>query len=169
MKVRHCLKLSPMDEVHYLTAVKMVLDAGKKRKPFDPLKLHQTMFRGHDFAGKYRNGVVFDSRTGAIKHFPVSRFIPELMYSFRSAYKKALRLNHNMSERQLAFQAWLVGSQIRCLHPFSMGDNKMSYLLTNHIRQVHGLPWTIEMESPHVFKAVRTLYRVWNSEYYSSP
>jgi hypothetical protein len=71
-----------------------------------------------------------------------------------------------MTEQQVALHASVVAAQIRCLHPCSMGNLELSVLITNHIRQVHGLPWTAETMSAHAFKAVRTLYRLHNCECY---
>jgi hypothetical protein len=160
------LTLTAAQHASYLEAARFVAKAGKA--PLDIPKLHELMLRDVGGGGKYREGVVLDSVTCAVKMFPRATAVPQLMYRVKNAYRKALQpdvLGLDTSQREDMF--WMIAANGRCLHPFEVRNTRLFCLVENHLRQTQGLPWRMGLRPQEQFRTFRERYKKENAEFYN--
>ncbi len=159
------LSLTAESRKSYVNAVEYVALAGKRR--INLQELHSVLMEGEPTAGQYRQSVVICAVTGRVKEFPQATTIPQLLYSFTTAYRNALSKKAGFQNpEQLETQAWLVAAGGRCLHPFVIGNTRLFCLIENHIRIQVGLPWTTCFRPQEQFHQLRAMYKKQNEEHY---
>ncbi len=160
------LTLTPIQFQDYCAAVEMVQSAGEK--PVDLLRLHETLCASEATAGQYRESSVVALRGVKMvaRPYPRGTAVRQLVFSFRQAYKRALRGEIPEEVLDIDAFAWQVAATGRCIRPFSVGNTRLFTLIENHIRQAHGLPWRIDFRDKEKFTTFRRLYMIRHAEFY---
>lgn len=150
----------------YCAAVMMIQSADKNS--VDLVCLHKTLCARESTAGQYRTGTLFSLRGSMMvkRPYPRATAVSQLLFSFRQAYKRALRGEIPEEVVNIEALAWQVAATGRCIHPFSVGNTRLFTLIENHIRQAHGLPWRIDFCEKEKFDAFRRLYIIRHKEFY---
>ena len=160
------LTLTPIQFQDYCAAVEMIQCAGEK--PVDINLLHETLCACEATAGLFREGPAVALRDLKLveRPYPRASAIDQLLFSFRQAYKRALRGEIPEEFLDIHTLAWQVAATGRCIHPFSVGNTRLFTLIENHIRQSHGLPWRIDFCEKDKFRNFRRLYMIRHAEFY---
>ncbi len=165
----HSLKLDlcTAERRFYCEAVEMVQQA--RHQVIDVRELHRILFGSGVGAGVFRTSAVVDLRgvSFVTRDFPRYTAIPQLMFSFMRAYRKALMGDVTEEVVNFAALAWQIAANGRCIHPFMTGNTRLFLLIENHIRQVHGLPWTIGLRQKKDFDRFREAYKVYHADFFS--
>jgi len=160
------LELSKLAFSDYCEAVAIVQKATET--PLDIVALNQTLMATDMHAGEYRQSAVHTLRGSSLIERDLPRYtaVTKLMFSFKRAYKKALSGAVPDGVVNYEYLAWSVAANGRCLHPFRVGNTRLFMLVENHIRQVYGLPWRIDMCTKEKFDEFRNAYKKWHHEHY---
>lgn len=160
------LKLSRLERVNFVSAVKIVIEAGATPKPLDVGHLHFTLTAGNVDAGKYREALVYDPRLNMVKDLPHFRAIPTLMRRFHTSYRGILKNPLLLFGERLQEVIWMVAANGRCLHPFVIRNTDLFDLIEHHMSQVLGLPWQVEQVRKERFDYWKGEYKIQNKEHY---